>query len=57
MTVIINEFEIDVAQPEQETTDNEQPPQQPEAPSKPTPLDLRDVQDWYERRQSRVWAH
>lgn len=57
MTVIINEFEIDVEQKEQETTGNEQPPQQPEAPGKPTPLDLRDVQDWYERRLSRVWAH
>ncbi len=56
MSVIINQFEIDL-KPADDDQKTESTTDQPPAPPEITPLDLKDVWRWEDQRMNRLRAH
>ena len=56
MTVIINDFEIDLVSNNEET-DTESPSESAQIPNPITPLDLKDIRQWDSQRRNRLRAH
>ena len=57
MTVIINEFEIDVKPPSNQQASEAQSEESTTDGASVSPMDVREIHQWYADRQTRLWAH